>query len=216
MSEKKRKPYKVEKHWQAFGCECVVIMTDMGHRCGYAGIREKHPLYGCEYHDNSPFLEKWRDVLMKEEVGKRGPFTMFCWDGEVISPEIWFNVHFGLTFSGGDGKYPIELNGIWWYGYDCGHCDDKRSIPDISNIEFRMLEQKFQNECMDDHRVVRSLEYCITECENLAKQLSELFWLPVFDHEAKDELEKVIAESNDKIEQWIQERKLRDDPNGMF
>jgi len=210
-----RRSYKVEKHWQAFNCECVVIMTEMGHRCGYVGIRENHPLYGVNYHEHSDFLEQWSEQLRKEEIGKRGILPVVCWDGETISPEAWFHVHGSITYCGGNDGYPIELPNVWWYGYDCGHCDDAPSIPDISNPQVRAIEQRF----LDDfgwRRVVRTLEYCIEECENLAKQLNELPWMEALDHPAKSELREVMESANGEVDKWIKKRQEKDGENGIF
>ena len=56
------------------------------------------------------------------------------------------DVHGGLTFSGGDAKYPIETNGkMWWLGFDYAHYGDN---PNIQNTK-----------------------YVMSECENLAEQL---------------------------------------------
>jgi len=63
-------------------------------------------------------------------------------------------VHGGLSFSGGDGKYPVE-DDKWWFGFDCAHYGDKTNLT---------------NEPYD---VERTLEYVENECESLAKQLSD-------------------------------------------
>ena len=43
--------FKVEKDFEHNGHRCVVIFTDMGHRCGYVGVPKWHPLYGKGYDD---------------------------------------------------------------------------------------------------------------------------------------------------------------------
>lgn len=192
--------YRVEKHWRAFNCECVVAMMGIGHRCGYVGVDKNHPLYGCTYHEHSSFLEKWDEELKSEEIGKRGITPIFCWDGKEITPQIWFNVHGSLTYSGGDDEYPIKMDGVWWFGYDCGHCTDKPSIPDVENISSRQSLNKLDNEGFYNDGVLRSLEYCIEECESLAKQLNELLWLPALDHPAKEELLEVMEKSSRKVD----------------
>lgn len=139
--------YEVEKHWFRNGYECVVIYWKY-HRCGYVGITNEHPLYGVDYSATCEVLQNKLEWLKRQETGKRGIIPCFTWDGESVSPEIYFNVHGGITFSGGEGKYPVKSD-RWFYGFDCGHCDDHEPGG-------------------------RSLEYCVAECESLADQLALL------------------------------------------
>jgi hypothetical protein len=68
-----------------------------------------------------------------------------------------------LTFSGnGRGKYPVESE-LWWFGYDCGHAGDAPA-PGSKMAEYRSGWDE----------VHRTLEYCVGECESLAKQLVEV------------------------------------------
>lgn len=41
----------VEKLFVYRGFPCLVVMTDMGHRCGYVGVGDQHPLFGVNYDD---------------------------------------------------------------------------------------------------------------------------------------------------------------------
>jgi hypothetical protein len=88
----------VEKDWvTASGLRAMVLMHDaLGHRCGYVGIPDSHPLHGVSY------LHKHASLGMK--------------------PEEKFDVHGGLTFSGTlkSGNDPR----LWWYGFDCAHAGD--------------------------------------------------------------------------------------------
>ena len=124
--------HTVEKEWEAFGLACVVLMTSMGHRCGYVGVPNGHRLYKIGYDD-----------------AKRA-------DGE------WIDVHGGLTFAGEDKGYPSEKpNTLWWFGYDCAHLGD---APDPAiNPSYARL-RLFREE----GDTIRSLDYCVTECERLA------------------------------------------------
>jgi hypothetical protein len=61
------------------------------------------------------------------------------------------SVHGGVTFSGPLNGLPKN---IWWIGYDCAHSGDR-----IKNLR-------------EDGAVERSLEYCVDECESMARQLS--------------------------------------------
>lgn len=144
---------RVEKHWQHEGYECVVVMNEhMGFRCGYVGIPKGHPLYGKPYNEDCPELKGM--IGEHTTIGKRGALTVFCWDGKSTDPQIVFDVHGGLTYSGEAG-YPIDKPDTWWFGYDCGHAGD------------------MTNYTVHDGDVMRDLDYCVGECESLAEQLKD-------------------------------------------
>ncbi len=157
--------YDIEKDWTtASGLRAVVIMTDLGHRCGYVGLPAGHPLYGVDYSEKSPHLK----LNPERSTEKMSPIQILCGAGkdmdELNSPEHVFEVHGGLTFSGnGRGKYPVESE-LWWFGYDCGHSGDAPAPGS------RMAQYGLEIEG-DVHR---TLDYCEAECESLAKQLSEV------------------------------------------
>jgi hypothetical protein len=73
------------------------------------------------------------------------------------------DVHGGLTYA------RTEEDGLRWYGYDCAHLGDARDI----NLMDDQHKAVFTN-LWDDEGVVRSLDYCISECESLATQLKQL------------------------------------------
>ena len=160
--------YTVEKVWPYKGYTCVVIMTELGHRCGYVGVSTKHPLYGKDYHKSCRCLTPlWKDAKEKP-FGKRGVMTMFAYKGDKkVSPELFFDVHGSLTFSSRkkNEDYPVTQPHTWWFGYDCGHAGDGKDLSVLSPT-LREIEEKFPR-----NDPVRSLEYCIGECESLAEQL---------------------------------------------
>lgn len=159
--------YRVEKDWTTkAGFRAVVTMSDMGHHCGYVGLPKGHPLYGVEYNDPSPVLTMPPD---DEPVGKRSAITLLCAIPErMTSPEVVFDVHGSLTFSGG-GQYPV-LSDLWWFGYDCGHAGDLPSPEYLQELRERYPGSPVKREGTGEFR---SLEYCIDECESLARQIKE-------------------------------------------
>ena len=157
--------YTVEKDWFYKDLRCVVIMGHMGFRCGYVGIDKTHPLYGIKYNAEIEITENKKKALLKGEVGKRGVISLFSYSlHEKITPEILFDVHGGITFSGEDKIYPVESD-LWWIGFDCGHVEDGKDLSVVSG-QLKKIELKWPT-----GGILRSLEYCTEECESLADQL---------------------------------------------
>lgn len=152
--------YKIEKSWiTKTGLKAVCIWNNnCGHRCGYVAVTNEHPLFGKNYDENCDCLKNIAKKVEQESMGKRGivPIFLAICKGEISpTPELIFDVHGGITYSGGDGKYPIQEQNLWWFGFDCGHNGDASTYsPNIG--------------------VLRSQEYVMNECENLAQQLNEL------------------------------------------
>lgn len=162
--------YQVERDWvTASGLRAVVIMGTAGHRCGYVGVPKGHVLHGAAYSEPHPSLTFPAD----EEVGNRGIIPLICSSGEA-RPDVVFNVHGGLTYSGGRDNYPAESDGLWWFGYDCGHVGDGKSDEYKAAMREKFAGTDFNfmwNDCPGD--VHRTLAYCVSECESLARQLIE-------------------------------------------
>lgn len=146
---------EVEKDWTtASGLRAVVLMTDLGHRCGYVGVPAGHSLHGVGYSQNTEALPRPSDDT---EIGKRGVMSLLYAKDRMQSPEIVFDVHGSLTYAGGSEDYPVPSDGLWWFGYDCGHAGDAPAPGS------RMTAY-----AGDVHR---TLDYCERECESLAQQI---------------------------------------------
>jgi hypothetical protein len=165
--EKEMKTLTIEKDWTTeSGLRAVVMLTKMGHRCGYVGIGTDHPLFGVAYNEQHPLLK----LNMDRSVEKMGAMQMLCAAAkpveELNTPEMVFEVHGGLTFSSyGSGTYPVESN-LWWYGYDCAHAGD---LPEPNSEMGRMYANMGFAE---RDGVIRTHDYCVAECESLATQLA--------------------------------------------
>ena len=168
--------YKVESDFTYKGYRCVVIFGDMGFRCGYVGIKPGHPLYQKEYPD---YLDIPKSELDGEEIGKRGfiPILFAALDDdERIRMDLYFNVHGGLTYSEGEGTYPVESN-LWWLGFDCGHYNDGKDLELIEKywgdnplIKKRLeIEREYYIDAP-----IRSKEYVENECKSLVDQIIAL------------------------------------------
>ena len=156
--------YLVEKDWIYRDLRCVVIMTSMGHRCGYVGLSKTHFLYGVEYNEEIKISEEAKENFKKSDIGKRGILSIFCFDGETITPGVFFNVHGGITYAAGSGDYPVKSD-LWWFGFDCAHAGDAKDLSILSE-DIKEIELKYPL-----GGELRTLEYCIYECESLADQL---------------------------------------------
>ena len=120
--------YSIKKVWKTpqNHLACVTKNHSVPYLCGYVGVNYESPLFGLPYVN---YLQK------------------------VI------RVHGGLTYSSSESSryaspdnksvYPIlEVNNLWWFGFDCGHLYDSPSV--------------------------QTLDYCINECNFLSKQLTQL------------------------------------------
>ncbi|CAB3952786.1 hypothetical protein [Achromobacter piechaudii] len=150
--------YDVEKDWiTAAGFRAVVIMIKDSHRCGYVGVSPDHPLFDAEYSKPCAALTRPAD---DESIGKRSPLALLCVAGDesrMQSPEIVFDVHGGVTYSGNSDTYPVQSE-LWWFGFDCAHAGDQ-SHGGITGV-------------------MRDLDYCVAECESLAAQIVAKTTLP--------------------------------------
>lgn len=158
----------IEKDWTTKnGLRAVVIIcqerdgTQM-HRCGYVGVPKGNVLYGVKYSDHIPALERYSANAV---MGQKSPILILTAgvdapEGQTIRacPETIFDVHGGITYSGTAGSYPVESD-LHWFGFDCAHCDDAPITPSRFGFE--------------RDGIVRSLKFCVSQCENLAQQIVE-------------------------------------------
>ena len=148
-----------EREFTSHGLRCVVRrMTHSGHLCGYVGVTKTHPWY--EKHYNVSVKASKELIERIVNVEKIGVINLLCADRDVETGMfdlcLLVDVHGGLTFSSmGKGTYLPK--GLWWFGFDCAHCDDLQ--PQLS---FSL------------GGVYRTCEYVEGECVSLARQLAEI------------------------------------------
>lgn len=81
--------------------------------------------------------------------------------------DVDVEVHGGLTYSD-------ERDGLWWFGYDCAHWEDAKDI-ELMDDDYKKAYIKGQlNWPFLNEGTVRTLAFCVAECESLAKQLGEM------------------------------------------
>jgi hypothetical protein len=122
-------PDRVE--FEHAGLPCLINRNHMGALCGYVAVPTGHPWHGRNYSDD----------------------------------EISVDVHGGLSYSHKcqceicHKPKPGEPDGVWWFGFDCGHCWDL--IPVTLTYGFSL-----------DREVYRDIAYVRREVESLAEQLA--------------------------------------------
>ncbi len=171
--------YIVESDFMYENHRCIVVFGTHGFRCGYVGVDENSPLYGMEATD---CVEVDLDEFKKQPIGKRGVFPLLAFafreEKNGIPLSAYFDVHGGLTYADGNFKYPVK-SVLWWFGFDCGHCDDGVDIAAAKRIwkdnqaifdSISILEKYNAYENFP----VRSKEYCEEECKNLVHQIMRL------------------------------------------
>ena len=168
--------YKIEAAWQTDeGYTAAVLMTGMGHRCGYVGIPSTHPLHGVDYNESTPLLADYYNKVKDQEINIGEDVSVFslicCGSSEEdrYKPGILLHVHGGITYASKGGLYPVPFSDhLWFYGFDCAHPGDARDLS-IVDSAIRKIETDFPRD-----GVIRSLEYCVEQCNRLSKQLSQV------------------------------------------
>ena len=146
--------YTVECSWiTEAGLPAVVAMGRPGFRCGYVAVPESSILYGVDHTEQIPQITT--EMAEQFTLGLKSPIlavtARYCADDDNSirrSLDIVIDVHGGLTYSGEDDGYPIQLSDPgWWFGYDCNHHGDENPGGQPN-------------------------WYCREQCESLAKQLA--------------------------------------------
>jgi hypothetical protein len=109
------------------------------------------------------FYQKYEDGI--QQVILRGPFHLCAYLGIPKShpmagheyDNVPIPVHGGLTFAGTMPALDTIQPGLWWYGWDYGHCDDysiwSTPIPNYHQSGTKwtpaMVEQELWSPCYD-------------------------------------------------------------------
>jgi hypothetical protein len=131
-------PDKVQWTDKTTGLPCMIVRGPLGGLCGYVGVNPDHQYHGKDYGD------------------------------------VDVDVHGGLTFAnkcheGGTichtPKEGEEKN-VWWFGFDCGHSDDK--IPGFVKLSETVGIRSFAG---FNGETYKNLAYVKRQVERLASQL---------------------------------------------
>lgn len=175
---------EIEREWvTGSGLRAIALVLKWGerrvHRCGYVEVPQGSILHGKEYGDELPELAHL--VNIETPVGDRGIFPIMIaasrgGDHAFTTPDTFFEVHGSITYSG-ENPGPIAMVGEWWFGFDCGHCDDAPIEPMEISAEVAALVAPIHEMLKDfdpDYelkRVTRDLDFVVEQCENLAQQI---------------------------------------------
>src|SRR6266404_3071197 len=135
-------PDKAQWQDEATGMACVAKrVPGLGHWCGYVGVTPDHPLHGKEYDD--------ADVAVHGGL----TFAAGCQEGQPAQT---------VCHVPDDG----EPEHLWWFGFDCAHCDDYS--PSDAQRERERPESYWR---INSRAHYRTFDYVRTQCTNLARQL---------------------------------------------
>ena len=141
--------------------DCLAVRAS-SHWCGYVGVPEGHPL----------FKRSYSACLAHPQCGDDDGY---CYDH---TPQAKLEVHGGITFSGACQPLKDPAEGIchvpepgrpevWWFGFDCAHCDDYRPSTSFESYEIAL---KYPLAHQGEYR---DLSYVQEEVRSLAKQLKD-------------------------------------------
>lgn len=105
--------------------------------------------------ENHPYYKKSYDL-------DKGPENIMC--------------HWGLTYSG-DGKHFYDGDdNLWWFGFDCGHCED--GVDYDTAMKYGLISEKeyaigmnYQDLISFDGITVKDKEFVKENCKMIIEQL---------------------------------------------
>lgn len=149
------------------GTPCIIHRNSSGAWCGYAAVPPGHPYHGKKYSDRVPCANRGELPL----VSPIAALVESCKEEDgLVSLDCLVDVHGGLTYSaecGGDICHvakPGESGDVWWFGFDCSHCDD---------LTPWMVKFSRERGFREDSGVYRDQRYVMDQTRKLARQLKE-------------------------------------------
>jgi hypothetical protein len=141
------KNFKVEKEFESNKLKCVVVMTSLGHRCGYVGVGFDHPTYNKGYGEIENLINVHGGLTYSATLEESANYPI------PSNKTTWFGFDCGHYM---DGK---DLDKAKEYGL----------ISDMDCKYLKDLERRYTTDCE-----MRSLEYVENECISLARQLQQI------------------------------------------
>ena len=85
--------------------------------------------------------------------------------------------HWGLTYSGKGRHFYDDFDDLWWFGFDCGHCEDGMDCDTalryglISGVEYNVGMEMQEALNMDENVTVKTKEFVEENCKMIVEQL---------------------------------------------
>ena len=85
--------------------------------------------------------------------------------------------HWGLTYSGEGRHFYDDFDDLWWFGFDCGHCEDGMDCDTalryglISGVEYNVGMEMQEALNMDENVTVKTKEFVEENCKMIVEQL---------------------------------------------
>ena len=154
-----------ELAWQdaRTGLQCKIKRhLEWGQLNGYVGVPPGHPLFGWDYDDD---IRLDPELLQQGSIDSISIFSLFTYSKEeynhgTIPVDLALQVHGGLSWS-------AEEEGLWWFGFDCGHAQDLS--PGLQSF-LRGIGSGH----LGRNQTYRTISYVKQQCRDLAFQLKRL------------------------------------------
>ena len=127
------------------GYPAKILLTSMGHHCGYVMLPKNHPLYGVGYGEEHPCLG----------------LSHYHWE-TYHTPCGYYHVHGGITYAA------EHEDNTWAYGFDCAHSGDS---PDMDWLKANNPSLAKSMSGMAKYGTFKDAAYVERECRSLATQL---------------------------------------------
>ena len=128
-------PDQIEFKYAGLQCCIRRNVNGGGNLMGYVGVDKTHPWHGKDYQDQVHCDEcKYRDI----DHAKSGVVNVVCADlhinvkKQLVAIVLLLECHGGITYAGGGNDYPMDSDGLWWFGFDCAHPGDL--VPYYSHL----------------------------------------------------------------------------------
>lgn len=137
--------------WHAHGIRCFMRRhPEWGSWLGYIALLKSHPWYGQR--------PEYPEAAVHGDMTFAGPSAQLI----LLGPEEPYPARGEGGFSRSFNPLPVELDELWWLGFDCGHGFDAIPLYD------RLLPQ-----IAGFNSIYRDFRFTRDQCENLALQASQ-------------------------------------------
>lgn len=143
------------------GLDCLIVRNYHGALCGYVGVPEHHPLFGC-----CMSVPREHGITAHEYITFAGP----CLMAETEEAQAQTICHTGDD---------VANQTVWWIGFDCSHHNDysprmKANLAHAGDDALLALLSIFETEGVHRASHYRDWKYVQDEVTALAGQLNQL------------------------------------------